>query len=101
MLYAHFPSMANPGTFNQGLNKVLKLNNLPEIVTPDNPPSTKIITSLAESEPNKDDSINTNNQQENITSREAVEKNPTKQTINGEKNQPKNVHPEKPGMTKG
>lgn len=51
-----------PWYFNQELNKVFKFNNLQEIVSPDNSPSTKIIY-LAETEPNKDNTITTKNQQ--------------------------------------
>lgn len=74
MLKVHFLKVANPGTLNQELNKGCILNNLPEIFSPDNPPSTKIMTSLSETKPNKDDSINTKNQEENITNIETAEK---------------------------
>lgn len=46
MMYAHSVNMANPGTFNKELNNVLKMNNLPSIKTPSNPP-TPVLTNFS------------------------------------------------------
>lgn len=50
MLHAHFMNMADPGTWNRELNNMLKLNSLPEIKAPNNPPSLKILTKAQEAE---------------------------------------------------
>ena len=44
IMYAHSMNAVFPGTFNTELNKVLALNNLPQMIFPDNPPSAQIIT---------------------------------------------------------
>ena len=46
ILHAHLGNIAHPGTYNEEVNKLFKLNKLPPIVLPDNPPS-KLILSLA------------------------------------------------------
>lgn len=43
MMHAHLVNMAKPGTYEIELNKMLKLNNLPPIRTPANPPSKLIL----------------------------------------------------------
>ena len=50
MLHAHFINMANPGSYEKELNMMLKLNNLPEIKAPQNPPSAKILIRVEEAE---------------------------------------------------
>lgn len=48
---AHLHNMINPGTFNQRVNQLLHLNNLPQVNMPDNAPSSElfnIITQLPE-----------------------------------------------------
>ena len=42
-IHAHFINIANPGTYNEEVNKVFKLNNLPSIVLPPDPPSIVIL----------------------------------------------------------
>ena len=37
-------NIANPGSYNDEVNKVFKLNSLPQIVLPPNPPSQSILT---------------------------------------------------------
>ncbi|MPC42883.1 hypothetical protein E2C01_036514 [Portunus trituberculatus] len=44
--------MANPGSYNDELNKVFKLNNLPSINLPLNPPSKNILSLTAECKTN-------------------------------------------------
>lgn len=39
-MYAHIVNIGNPGSFQQEVNKMFKMNNLPPIKTPDNPPLT-------------------------------------------------------------
>ncbi len=43
MMRAHLINAANPGTYNSEFNRALKLNNLPPVILPDNPPSLKIL----------------------------------------------------------
>ncbi len=43
MMHAHLINAANPGTYNSEFNRALKLNNLPPVILPDNPPSLKIL----------------------------------------------------------
>lgn len=50
MMHAHFMNMANPGSYEEELNKILELNNLPTIKVPSNPPSASIITRAYEAE---------------------------------------------------
>ena len=42
MMHAHLISSVEPGTYNDELNRALKLNNLPLIILPSNSPSKKI-----------------------------------------------------------
>lgn len=46
ILNAHMINLAEPGTYNTTLNNLLKMNNLPPIKMPDNPPSAKILSVL-------------------------------------------------------
>lgn len=46
-MYAHIINIANPGTFQQEVNKMFKANNLPPIKTPDNPPSQAILNVMS------------------------------------------------------
>lgn len=43
MMHAHLINAINPGSYNSELNRALKLNNLPPVNLPDNPPSQKIL----------------------------------------------------------
>ena len=43
MMHAHLINAAIPGSYNTEINRVLKLNNLPAIILPDNPPSQQIL----------------------------------------------------------
>ena len=56
IIHAHVINMANPGTYNEELNKVLKMNNLPTVNFPKNPPSNKFLASAA--------NVNLGNQEE-------------------------------------
>lgn len=47
-MYAHIVNIANPGTFQQEVNKMFKMNNLPMIKTPDNPPSQDILNVMSQ-----------------------------------------------------
>ncbi|MPC09197.1 hypothetical protein E2C01_001799 [Portunus trituberculatus] len=38
-----FINSINPGSYNEEFNRALKLNNLPPVILPDNPPSKKIL----------------------------------------------------------
>ena len=42
-------NIAEPGSYNRELNKLLKANKLPQVIVPDNPPSLKILN-MANSE---------------------------------------------------
>ena len=42
MMHAHLMNSVEPGTYNDELNRALKLNNLPLIILPSNSPSKKI-----------------------------------------------------------
>ena len=42
-MHAHLVNIANPGSYNDEVNKVFKLNNLPPIVLPSDPPSLVIL----------------------------------------------------------
>lgn len=64
MLHAHFINIATPGSYATELNKVLKLNNLPEIKIPEDPPSTQIIIKAQEAE-NAETERDINKQEEN------------------------------------
>ncbi|ORD93408.1 hypothetical protein ECANGB1_2305 [Enterospora canceri] len=44
MMHAHIQNIARPGTYNDEINKVFKLNNLPSIILPENPPSADIFS---------------------------------------------------------
>lgn len=46
LLHAHITNAAEPGTFQQVLSESLKLNNLPDVKLPPNPPSAAILTAL-------------------------------------------------------
>lgn len=68
MLHAHFMNIAQPGSYNLEMNKLLKANNLPQVNLPDNPPSFQIINMAQEklSDTNSSaQSKETNNEQTN------------------------------------
>lgn len=46
-MYAHIINIARPGTFDEEVNKMFKVNNLPPIKTPNNPPSQEILNVMA------------------------------------------------------
>ena len=50
MLHAHFMNAIHPGTYNEELNRALKLNNLPKINLPSNPPSKEILNLTSNTE---------------------------------------------------
>ncbi len=43
LMHAHLINSTNPGTYNDEFNRALKLNNLPPIILPNNPPSKQIV----------------------------------------------------------
>lgn len=47
--------IANPGSYSDELNKILKLNNLPQITAPSNPPSNKILATVQNPETLEDE----------------------------------------------
>ena len=47
IIHAHMQNIANPGTYEDELNKTLKLNKLPGIKIPTNPDSQKIIKNIS------------------------------------------------------
>ena len=47
IMHAHLQNIAEPGTYEEELNNMLKRNNLPEIKAPSNPPSGKILANLS------------------------------------------------------
>ena len=79
MLHAHLMNSAAPGSYDSELNKVLALNNLPQIKVPQNPPSAKIlniqpntpVTSLpTPNNPNKTQEDEEENEADAVTSSE-------------------------------
>lgn len=52
-MHAHFLNIAKPGSYNNEMNKILKLSNLPEIKIPEDPPSLQILTNIQEAEEDK------------------------------------------------
>ena len=46
IMHAHLNNIAESGSYNNELNRLLQMNNLPKINTPPNPPSAKIINNL-------------------------------------------------------
>ncbi|MPC69229.1 hypothetical protein E2C01_063446 [Portunus trituberculatus] len=48
ILHSHILNIANPGSYNDELNNLFKLNNLPSINLPPNPPSKNILSLTAE-----------------------------------------------------
>lgn len=46
-MYAHIVNVGNPGSFQVEVNNMRKMNNLPPIKTPDNPPSAAILNVMA------------------------------------------------------
>lgn len=45
-LHSHLVNIANPGTYNDEVNIVFQLNNLPTITLPNDPPSLSIFTNV-------------------------------------------------------
>ncbi len=43
LMHAYLINSTNPGTYNDEFNRALKLNNLPPIILPNNPPSKQIM----------------------------------------------------------
>ena len=56
-LHAHLVNIASPGSYNDEINKVFKLNNLPQIVLPTNPPSQSILTKTKQQDPTSQPAI--------------------------------------------
>lgn len=50
MLHAYFMNLAKNSTYEEELNHILKLNNLPEVKIPRNPPFLNIVTKIQDSE---------------------------------------------------
>lgn len=50
MLHAHFMNIANPGSYQEHLNKTLEANNLPTIIIPECPPSQEIIANTVQTQ---------------------------------------------------
>ena len=61
LLYAHMQNSNKPGTFNDEVNKVFKLNNLPSIILPNNPPSVEILNLPATSTTTSHESLQSQN----------------------------------------
>lgn len=43
MMHSHLMNIANPGSYNIEINKLLAANKLPRVIQPDNPPSRQIL----------------------------------------------------------
>jgi len=72
-MHAHVMNMAEPGTYAIELNKILKLNNLPCINAPQNPPSKKIfttVTQIEEDNKQEEENIEENEAEEQVTENE-------------------------------
>ena len=98
MMHSHLINIAKPGSYNTEMNKVLKLNNLPAIILPDNPPSSEIITKakIINESPEENVEVNTMEEEEIMTvnkntkekeaediNRSEIEKIPQLEQING------------------
>ena len=73
IMHAHVMNMAEPGTYAIELNKILKLNNLPCINAPQNPPSKKIfttVTQIEEDNKQEEENIEENEAEEQVTENE-------------------------------
>lgn len=88
MLHAHFINVAYPGCYGTELKKTLKLNKLPEIEVPSDPPSQKIIGAISndekQSQPQNEENEATKTR-EDVAPKEKLNKTgkeskPTKQT---------------------
>ena len=50
MIHAHLHNIIAPGSYNEELRKMFKLNNLPEMIFPENPQSEKLFQTTYASE---------------------------------------------------
>lgn len=57
-IQAHLANMAKPGTFGKTLRELLRLNNLPDVVLPDNAPSFEIFGAINGLSPNQVPQLN-------------------------------------------
>lgn len=46
LMHAHIINAENPGSYQDTINKVFPANNLPAIITPEDPPSKRILKSM-------------------------------------------------------
>ncbi|MPC22836.1 hypothetical protein E2C01_015863 [Portunus trituberculatus] len=78
MMHAHLINSMNPGSYNDELNRALKLNNLPPVNLPVNPPSKHILNLTSEKQ--------THSTQENSQNTDST---PSQETLS----QPQPIHP--------
>ena len=57
IMYAHTINAMKPGSFNTEVNNILLLNNLPQMIFPNNPPSMMLLNAMDQT--NNDNQVNT------------------------------------------
>lgn len=70
IIHAHMQNTAVPGSYEVELNNMLKMNNLPAIKAPANPPSQKILTNTISTNTNIKKYTNTNANNDNLAMEE-------------------------------
>ncbi len=85
MMRAHLINSINPGSYSDDLNRALKLNNLPPVILPDNPPSKQTLNLTNEKQTavpqeNTQTNVNTHSQEApNTAQHTQVDQNTTQQ----------------------
>lgn len=84
-----YVNIAQPGSYNTEINKLLKANKLPNVIVPDNPPSLEIMNTaqakLNETEPSVNTQDNNQEQVEEIKQRRKTEQMRKQQQQQGKK----------------
>lgn len=95
-MHAHIVNIANPGSYGEELSTMLKLNNLPAIKAPRNPPSGKITNINLEAE-----AISTMEEEEvdESTKEETVTRNKKEHVDRPEETRPEQLKATEIGLT--
>lgn len=83
MIHAHMTNNTKPGSYNNEINKLFKMNKLPNVFLPDNPPSLdtlKMANSRTEEENEENESEDGENSREEV---EQTEEMPQLEQISG------------------